>query len=62
MRRLAFIALSLSALLPGLSAAQTTQWPEYSSEQRWNGMGRLGTLGMVAAIAYAKEQNADLEE
>lgn len=62
MRRLALVTLAVAALLPRPSAAQTTEWPEYSAEQRWSRMGRLGTLGVVAAIAYAKAQNTDLEE
>lgn len=62
MRILAIVTLALAMLLPRPCAAQTTEWPDYTPEQRWNRMAQMGVLGVVSAIAYAKAQNADIEE
>ena len=62
MLRPALVGLVVATLVAQPSAAQTPQWPDYTEEQRWSRMAQLGTLGMVAATAYAKEQGASLEE
>lgn len=61
MRR-ATLALLLAAFLPQVSQAQAQEWPDYTESQRWERMARLGTLGVVATLAYAKTQGTSLEE
>jgi hypothetical protein len=56
------LVLAVATLVAQPSAAQTPQWPDYTEEQRWNRMAQMGTLGVVAAMAYAKERGASLEE
>jgi hypothetical protein len=58
----ALLTLVVATLVAQPAVAQTPQWPDYTQEQRWSRMAQLGTLGVVAAMAYAKEQGASLEE
>jgi hypothetical protein len=62
MLRPVLLVLAVATLVAQPSAAQTPQWPDYTEEQRWNRMAQMGTLGVVAAMAYAKERGASLEE
>jgi hypothetical protein len=62
MLRPAILVLAMAMLAAGQAAAQTPQWPVYTEEQRWTRMAQQGTLGVVAAMAYAKEKGATLEE
>jgi hypothetical protein len=62
MLRPAILVLAMAMLAAKPAAGQTSQWPVHTEEQRWTRMAQMGTLGMVAAMAYAKDRGATLEE
>lgn len=64
MRRVYAAAVACLIALPALPTEALSQetWPDYTQDQQWDRMTRLGSLGTVAAMAYAKSQGADLEE
>lgn len=57
-----FHALAATRIGAAATSGQQATWPEYTVEQRWSRMGLLGSLGMVAAIAYARQNGASIEE
>jgi hypothetical protein len=64
MHKAVLLAVAAVVLVAAPSAAQTLDppWPDFTEEQRWERMGVLGTLGTVAAMAYAKDQGTTVEE